>query len=380
MGLTRSNGASRAWSALAPLCLAASLASACHLAPAKVWNLQELHTEDGSPKHRGRVKGDLSYLLTQVFKQTNFGGPEFQAEQAKDERIKDPLGSCLENVIALEQCESDERVAGLQAASFAWLAVDCTYLLSRERCVLALGALAPKLELEKAGAPPAGEPLAPEAVKALFDELVIAVRAVGESPSLGTPALLAACEHIRAAPLERAGTLRLLRAANAMLEDEEGGDERAALRALRLELARRATSQALVAARADRQGRVRAAALEAGVHAFPAQRAELLRWALEDPMEGALEPEVVSLRALQFLERYGLPPAPEGVAPADFTREWEQRLVTLLRLQLSGPHNTAACRALAKVTGEPVTLRPEVWLARWRLQNPAPSATPDAPQ
>ncbi|MSR63236.1 MAG: hypothetical protein EXS08_12410 [Planctomycetes bacterium] len=380
MGLTRSSGPSRAWSALAPLCLAATLVSACHLAPAKVWNLEQLHTEDGSPKHRGRVQGDLTYLLTQTFRRTNFGGPEFQAEQTKEKRIKDPLGTCLENVVELERCESDERVAGLQAAAFAWLAVDCTYLLSRERCVLALGELAPKLELEKAIVPAAGDAPTSAAVKALFDELVTAVRALAESPSLGTPALVAACERIRALPLDRAGTLRLLRAANAMLSADEGGDERAALRALRLELARRATTLALVAARADSQGRVRAAALEASVRAFPAQRAELLRWALEDPMEGVLEPEEISLRALALLERYGLPPTPEGVAPAEFARAWEERLVTLLRLQISGPHSTAACRALAKITGEPTTLRPEIWLARWRAQNSAPKAAADAPQ
>ena len=121
-------------------------------------------------------------------------------------------------------------------------------------------------------------------------------------------------------------------------------------------------------------------ALEAGVRAFPAERAELLRWALEDPMEGALEPEEISLRALELLERYGLPPVPAGRASAEFAREWEERLVTILRLQLSGPHNTAACRALAKITGEPSTLRPEIWLARWRSLNSTTNAADDAPQ
>ena len=33
----------------------------------------------------------------------------------------------------------DERVAVTQATVFAWLARDCTYVLSRERCVLELG-------------------------------------------------------------------------------------------------------------------------------------------------------------------------------------------------------------------------------------------------
>jgi hypothetical protein len=365
MGRPRSIARPGAW-ALLPTLLAAS---GCRVAPAKVWNLEQVHAPDGSPKRRANLRRDWEYLLGELFERTNFGGPERQAEAEREEKIEDPFGTCFENVLALEDCERDEKVAGLQAAAFAWLAVDCTYVLSRERCVLALGDLAQALDLAGAATPPGGEPATAEAVKALFDELVATVREVVAAPDLAGSSLEDLAGRVRALPLDRQGALRLLRATNALLAKREGGAVLAPLRALRLDLARRSTGLALRAAYDDRHGRVRAAALEAGLRAFPLERAALLRWAVSDPMEAVEARSEVSLRALQMVARYGLPESADE-PPEELERSWRELLLQVLRSQVDGPHTIAACQALAKVTGQPPTILPEVWLARWRTSAP----------
>lgn len=336
------------------------------MAPARAWNLDELHTSDGRPRRRGRVQGDLAYFLTQGLGRTNFGGPEFRARQAQEKRIQDPLGKCLQNVLALARCGRDERVAGLQAAAFAWLGVECTYVLSRERCVIALGELALALRLEESPPAPEGDAATAEEVAAALEELVSTLREVVAAPGLAGDSLERVCERLRGLPLDRAGALRLLRATNALLAEGERGAVLAPLRELRLELARRSSALALRAALEDAHGRVRAAALEASLRAFPAERAERLRWAMTEPMETVESRELVSLRALELIASYGLPPPSEGEDPERFQRSWHERLLQVLVAQVDGPHTIAACRALERITGEPGTLLPEVWLARWR--------------
>src|SRR5262245_17825571 len=192
MGRPRSIARSGTW-----VLLAALLASACRSAPVLVWNLEQLHAPDGTPKRHGNLKGELEFLLENIFSRTNFGGPEFQAEAQKEERIEDPFGSCFENVLELAACQRDEKVAGLPVSGFAWLGVDCTYVLSRERCVLALGELAQPLDLTKTPPAPSGEPATPEAVKALFDELVDTVRQVKQDPELAGDSLERVAGRVR---------------------------------------------------------------------------------------------------------------------------------------------------------------------------------------
>lgn len=357
-----------------------ALGTSCHLAPAKVWNLEQVHTPDGRPSRRGQVRSDFGYVLSSLSAGTNYGGAEHQAKAAKDERIEDPLGTCLENVVELGRCLRDERVAAIQAATFAWLAVDCTYLLSRERCALELGELASVLDLQAPPPLPEGEPLDAEAVSAALEELVAATREVVAAPDLAGRALENARERVLALPLGRQGAIRMLRATNALLERRERGAVFAPLRALRLDLARRVTAMALGEALEDPQGRVRAAALEASLRAFPGERPELLRRAMVDPMQEVAERSEVSLRALQFLARYGLPPAPEGMPIEVYERTWNGLLVEVLRLRVDGSHSVAACEALAKITGEPATLRPEVWMARWRAHSSAEPVRPSGPE
>lgn len=370
MGRTRSSARAGAWAWLPALLWG----TGCNLAPVKVWNLEQVHAPDGSPRRKADLKGDLDYMLTEFFRQTNFGGEEFRAESSEEERVEDPFATCFENVLELGRCARDEKVAALQAGAFAWLGVDCTYVLSRERCVLGLGELAGVLDLAKAPPAPGGEPLGPEAVKIAFDQLIATVRDVVASPSLAGEALAQEAERVRALNLDRQGGLRLLRATQILLEGDEQAAVLAPLRKLRLDLARRCALQALRAALQDRSGRVRAAALEASLRAFPAERAELLRWAMTDPMEGIEGRTEVSLRALQLVARYGLPPSGD-VPPEEFERGWRELLLQILRLQVDGPHTVAACKAMAKITGQPQTLLPEVWLARWRES--APPAAPE---
>lgn len=370
MGRPRSIARASRWALLPAFWVVAG----CQLAPVKVWNLEQVHAPDGSPSRRGDLKGDMEFMLDELFTFANFGGTNKQDPVAQEKSIDDPFATCLENVVELGNCRRDEKTAGLQAATFAWLAVECTYVLSRERCVLELGELAQAIELADVPAPPAGEPASPEVVKTSFEELVATVKDVLEAPALAGDSLERVVERVRALPLDRAGAVRLLRGTNTLLAKGEKGAVLAPLRALRLDLARRCTALAVRAALEDQHGRVRAAALEASMRAFPDERAAHLRWALVEPMEGIEDRTEVSLRALQLVARYGLPPGGD-LPQAEHERGWRELLLQVLRMQVDGPHTTAACTALAKVTGQPATLRPEIWLARWRR---SPAAEPES--
>ena len=353
-----------------PGLLLLALCAGCRVAGAKMWNLEQVHDPDGSPKRSGRLRSDLSYVFSGFMERSNFGGEDYQAEAQKGKRIDDPQGECLENLIELGKCRADERVAAQQASAYSWLGVECTYVLSRERSLLELGPLAKRLGgIEPPLAPVEGvAPATPEEVKALYDELVKAVAASAAEPELSAESLAGICRRIDEATLDRAGALRLLRATLGLLD---GRERRAALRPvgkLRLSLAKRCVALTLEAGRSDPQGAVRAAALDSGLRALPAKRAELLRWALVEPMDDVADREAVSLRALGFLARYGLPETPAGEDPEHFESAWIELLCQVLRGTDDGPHVVAACKALARITGEPLTLRPEVWLWWWERE------------
>jgi hypothetical protein len=354
--------------------LLAALCGACQLAQAKMWNLEQVHESDGSPKRRGDLRGDLEYVLTDLFERSNFGGADFETEQVDDERIDDPLGECLENLIGLGECERDERVVALQVSAFAWLAVDCTYVLSRERALIELGALVPALELQERAAVPNGEPATPEVVRERFEALVRARDEARAEPVLAGDELQELCAELAELPLDRPGALRLLRAASVLLKDGERTAVLAPLRGLRLELARRCTVLALREARGDAHGRPLAAALDANLRAFPDERAELLRWGLLDALPDVERREELSLRALERLAQYGAPPRPDDIGPEVYERYWIDAATRFLVLPVDGPHTLAACRALAKLTGEPQALRPEIWIERALDQRAAEAA------
>jgi len=352
-------------------------ASACQLAPAHARNLEVLHDDEGRPVRRGNLKGALGYLFTETLRSSNFRGGEGLEGTEEEEAIDDPLGECLANVLDLAACtrdgvEAEEKVLARQVELFVWLAADCTYVLSRERCALELGRLVVWLDPSRAPVP-SGEPASAEVVTRHFEELAACLEEVRAAPDLAGNALGERCAAIDALVLEREGALRLLRGVNRLLAPGERGAVLAPLRALRLSLARQNLVFGVRAGLADEQGRVRAAALESAVRVFPDERHALLHGVLASPPE-VHEFELVTERALDLLARYGAPPPPEGVDPARDQAEWVELTVRLLRSALDGPNSTAACRALAKLTGAPPTLMPEVWVARWRASRAAETA------
>lgn len=374
------HGRARGRGGIGPVCAAVvSVAAGCHIAGAKVWNLEQVHEADGTPKRTGRLRSDISHVVNSFLEQTNFGGADFNKEEEK--KIEDPLGECLENLVELASCKDDRKVVALKAATYSWLAVDDTYALSRERSALELGRVAPKLGVEgplDLGAD--AQPATPAEVAVAYDELVTATREclrVGESAS---GELREACGKVRGLLLERQGALRLLRAANALLDVDRGQERLRPLRELRLELARRCVGLALHEVLADEHGLVCAAGLQACVRVSAQGRAELLRWALVEPLEGIQHREELALRALALLASYGVPSVPEG-DPAGVEREWTEVLIRILRGELEwcqllggeaqGRVTVAACRALARITGRPPSLRAETWIAWWRASTDA---------
>lgn len=354
------------------LALATPLLGACQLAPAHAHNLAELHEPDGRHARRGDLKGPLGYLFTETLRRADFrdaaGGEAVEGE--REDRIEDPPGECLANLLDLAACvrdgeQADEKTVSILAENFAWLVGDCPYVLSRERCASELARLPTWLAVR---APVAGEPTSPEAVQAAFAELVRVTAEVRADPGLAGNALETQCQAIEALPLEREGALRLLRGVNRLLAAGERGAVYAPLRKLRLELAGQNLAFGVRLALADAEGRVRAAGLEAGVRAFPEERAELLRTALATPPETLREPELVLQRALDLLARYGAPSAPAGATEGATDEPWIAAAIDALRANVDGPTTTAACRALARLTGEAPTYLPEVWLARWRAR------------
>ncbi|MEQ1893954.1 MAG: hypothetical protein ABL998_15545 [Planctomycetota bacterium] len=369
MGLPRS---------LVLLAALAAGASSCQLAQAHAFNLAELHDAEGRPARRGTLRSPIGYLFNETLRSSNFrGGAALDEAEPKEERIEDPLGSCLENVLDLAACTrdggaADEKVLGLQVENFAWLVKDCTYVLTRERCASELGRLVVWLDPAKAPTPE-GTSASAEVVAATFEQLATCVTEVRAAPDMAGTALAERCAALDALVLEREGALRCLRGVNKLLAPGERGAVLAPLRALRLSLARRNLVLGLRAALEDPEGRVRAAALDSAVRAFPAERHALLHGVLATPPE-VPEFELVTARALALIARYGAPSAPEGVEPARDTAEWVDLCIRILRSALDGPNSTAACAALAKLTGEPPTVMPEVWVARWRAARAAVSA------
>jgi hypothetical protein len=366
----------------------------CRVAEARIWNLRQVHNLDGTPRRQGRTQSDLDYLLQRSlssieFSQTSFSQTSFS--ETKPSTIHDPLGTCFKNVIALAKCNPDkDSVAALQAEGLGWLAVDCTYALSREEAARALGPLALRLEVLKA-AEPDGEPSGPEEIKSAFDTLVIVASPIVRGESGSVLDLREACEGIGAVRPDRAATLLLLKATNVLLE--EGGSKTALdpLRGLQRSLARRAVAFALYEVMDDADGRVAAGGLASRLLLVDEDREALLQAAIADPRQGLTHFEELALEAIEWIAANGLPrPPPSSPASEDWDEEdeaaqlerWCATLVQLLSV-VRGRLHPATARALSRLTGRPATLRPELWSSWWLWERDGPSATTthdDAPE
>jgi hypothetical protein len=398
------------------VCAGLLLLPGCLVADAKVWNLRQVHDEEGDPKRIGDVRSDIEYaLFNRPANVRGTGLLEFlnRLDEPRPRRIADPLRVALINSIELGQCdENDARIAGLQVEIFAWLGSEASWVLTRERAVLELGRAARRLELRAPIAPPSeGSAAGPEAVaraaRALWAsrgspvpvelleaeaaaQTAAAAQAASASdasaaelsaqqhapPEQREPALEldAACAALEALPTESAGARRALAAVNTYVLHAQA---RGGIPPRVLELSRnmqvRACGLVLESARHDRAPRVRAAALEAHLGASGAAHGELLADALRD------EGREVRLAALRWIARFGLGSARGEArpahAPAPELDAWVDPLLELATGRDSAI-GVAACRALGVLSGgELASLRYEDWLA-WRA---ARSAAPVGP-
>jgi len=362
---------------------------------AKAWNLDQVHDPDGSPSRFGALMGDVEFRFRQVLGSLSFEGagiPGFGGELAGREgaTIDDPLSVCLENVVELEGLDSERRATvGLQAELFSWLAVDCTYVLSRERCVLGLGRLARRVEarvplhppwsergeLEVDGSGEALQPAGPAEVAELVRAVVAATDPLLRRGRTEADAanLVATLESLPLERLDRAGARRLLAALNVLVSGRPvDAQPLAPLGRLHDDVVRRLCGLALGEALDDPHPVVRAAALEACVKGSRNAAPVALRMAMSDS-----DPLVVS-RALELVAELGLP-QPEAEFPGgpdEYREAWLRMTVELLQVAFDGPVAIGGCRAMARMTGEPQNLRPEHWVGWWEARLAARELAP----
>ena len=344
----------------------------CRTVDAKVSNLRSLHEPDGTIRKVAVIQSDFQFLLRKFMNTLNFRGQGFG--EPEPEAVDDPLGTSLENLIELgESSSEDDRVLGLQAEIFSWLAVDCEYQLSRERAVLELAEVGRRLAITDPIKPPEEEQATqPEqavewlrALRAAIDPYL----AVNPPGPRSASAVADAVGAIDFTQLDRDGARRLLGATNVWY-DAKGYEqpELSALGELRRELARRSVELALAQALSDPEPRVRVAALKTCVALTKNRSPRLLRAALTDS-----EPEVVAC-ALRLLSQHGVPPEPEPDFEGDleaYREAWIGLVVRVLRTVGDGQVAVAGCRALERITDAGLkNLRPEVWIAWYEAREP----------
>ena len=105
------------------------------------------------------------------------------------------------------------------------------------------------------------------------------------------------------------------------------------------------------------------------------------RWALVDEMAGVRRRELVAQCALDLLARDGIPPPPESLGEeerAGFERVWIDLLIQVLQNDFGGMLSASACRALARISGRPLTVRPETWIDWWHETGRPPARVPES--
>lgn len=347
----------------AVLALGAGLAG-CRIPDAKVWNLRELHESDGSAANFGAVRSDFNYIIATALESLKYRGGESTLFEPKEERIKDPLGECLENLNGLAKCNSEKpRVVAQKAEYFSWLAARDTYVLSRERCCIELGPLGERLGVRKPELFDERVPSTPEDVGAALTELLRVTRpALEKSGPVDSEELRSVCTSISDMPMDLDGGRRMLSAITILqgsLNIETG--ELSTLGELHKTIQRRCVAYGLAEALSDPEGRVRAAAVAAASQAAGHGNSRLLQAALVD------NDPLVRTVALRLVAEHGIPEPPLQLDPWD-TEHWRALWIEALITQASqdGPVSVAACRALKTTTfGSLDTLRPEEWQVWW---------------
>jgi hypothetical protein len=366
---------------LLPLPGVVLLLGACTAPSPKVWNLRQVHYPDGRAKYVGDLRWPIEHLMVRAFDTTSLGTPEFIG--STQDAIKDPFKACLENLNGLAKCNRENpKTRATMVEMYTWLAGDCTYALSRERCARELGdlgvragakspiALAP--ELTPATALEVGE-----LVPLLFNEASPLI-AGQDTPQLRKQ-LADRCLEIDALTLDREGARRMLRVTNLLLsrwrvERRESVDP---LLRLHLDLEKQCIALALGGLLADENPRVRAAAISSAVLVTKNSSPEILARAFQDR-----DPEVV-IAGMRALEEHGVPrPSRMGDANRYFQSErfWLEQVVQYLRLGTGGELSVAGCQAMSRLTGEPRDLHPEVWIVWWEDHGSPAMGGPSGPR
>ncbi len=356
--------------------------SACASPRMHVWNLQQVHEDDGSASHSGNLRTGLEAMLLGgddlgIAGAQSSSGPSmpsvadiFGIEGAANEKvepIEDPYGVAMENVIALASMdpEGDEELRALQVETLGWLAGDSAYPLVRERSTLALGKLGRILELEQLE-----EQLGPEdslgaaETMDLLRPMISAARGQGD--------LIAAATALHEARLSRAGLRRAVRTVTILrFSGSKSGGVRGLgntqsgeiLRQLHDDLQGRLIAQSLSAALDNPNAQVRAAAIQASVVATDNSLPSLIQGAVLRSSE-----EVVVVRALELLGRFGIPKWEGAASTAEeqsYRDSWSRLCISVLRNAFEGPVAISAAQTLAKLEPDgPRSLRPEDWV-RW---------------
>jgi len=342
------------------------LLGACTAPSPKVWNLRQVHYPDGRAKYVGDVRWEIEHLLVMAFDSTALGTPDFIG--GEQDAIKDPFKVCLKNLNELAKCNRDNpKTRARMVEMYTWLAGDCTYSLSRERCAVELGELGTRTGLKAPrvlgpDATPATALEVGELVPLLFNE---ATPLVGgqDTPELRKQ-LADRCRTIEALTLDRDGARRLLRVTNILLSRwrVQRRESVEPLLRLHLDLEKQCIALALGDLLGDENPRVRAAAIRSAIDVTGNSSPQLLARAFQDPSV-----EVV-VAAIRSLAENGVPrPSRKGDPDLYFRTErfWIEQVIELLRLGTGGQLAVAGCQAMSRLTGEPPDLHPEVWIVWW---------------
>ena len=360
---------------------------ACNSIDAKVYNLDQLHHDDGRISYSAALMSDGEFLLRRAFSASAPLGKSFEFPDRDEEFVSDPSGACLELLLDLESFSSrDLYNLALLTEIYAWLAVGDPYILSRERCVLALGQIGRSLGVARPLSAPAEEeqPTAEELGDKLADLIaafaaqmgqansVDSVTAPGSEPSNETqataaPELEAACQALAQLDYGITAGRRILRTGAVLIDSApRNAKEFEPLRDLVRDVAQRMTAIALGEASNDEKGIVRAAAIHAWVECTGNRVGELLVAALRD------QDPLVMHQLMREITKHGLPQSEHSMDAEElrqWKRNWISNLVTVSRTPLNGEVSIAACQALHRVTGAGFeSLRTEDWVDWWEDQ------------
>lgn len=350
------------------------IGGACRSVDPKVWNLEQLHDEDGRHRYAGALEGDFEYFMRHEFTRlfSGVGLSTSFAEKSASE-IEDPSTECLDVLLELEDlASSDPRTFALQVMWFARLAVEDPARLSRERAVYALGRFGRTLEVGMpvkvpAQPPPAGAP----AIGAALTSLVAAAKPWTDGSATNGANevdLAAAAQVVQGLVLDLDGARRALGVVAEIIDKLPSRATKPIVELAR-DLERRCVREALAAALIDKDPWVRAAAVEGAVECGGPRVLDSILAQIERDVNVEPAPEVL-IRVMRVVRTRGLGPD-EG----DVRRErWTRSIYRLMNLHPDPAVRIAAMEALGKVSDAGfASLREEDWQAWWQKR---PTTTP----